>query len=597
MDRLKQLCREYFGPNASISRRLTGYRITLPSGSSAFFTNERFSDVQGGLEIWQPVIAVSGALWGTVAVGDTVENIARAMLCGQKLGIPVVPKGRTSWFGFVTDPPPAIPSPSGAYGDQVLDRSAARLRAAGLLGARYGDGIRFGSCWDTGEPLRYAGDDAENSIIGFGPTGSGKGVAEQVVALLEFTGSSFNIDPSGQLFMTVAPELLRRGIRVVPLMPFAEGFPPEVGTLAKQTRCLNPMDVLIPGSESFDADRAELGQLLKPQQEGTAQDPFFVLSGRGLTTLAIGCVKLYAHPSDQNLSEVYHKLGDFFRYARSLIGKSGMPRTISTPLRRWAAPMAEMDKTLRSIVETALADTAWLGDVAIERTLRTSSFAWKDLKDGDRPVAVFALLPVNKLESHKPLLTLLAGAALMGLSKSGRGKHRVLFTVDEAALLGYMPILQRGFAEARKRGVTLSVWFQNFHQAEAIYGPSWKNMLSGSDLQIWLRPRDLASAQFISAQIGNFTEVIPHFSHSPEPNGGYRETVGFGEHGRPVLFPQDILALPNHPEGKGSAAILIAPGRSKNALQIWARPWFDCPDLKGKGGIDAYHQHRMKGTR
>jgi type IV secretory pathway TraG/TraD family ATPase VirD4 len=59
-----------------------------------------------------------------------------------------------------------------------------------------------------------------------------------------------------------------------------------------------------------------------------------------------------------------------------------------------------------SIVETALAELSRLGDEAMERVLRTSSFAWNDLKEGARPVAVFVLLPVNKLESHKPLLTL-----------------------------------------------------------------------------------------------------------------------------------------------------------------------------------------------
>jgi type IV secretory pathway TraG/TraD family ATPase VirD4 len=298
-------------------------------------------------------------------------------------------------------------------------------------------------------------------------------------------------------------------------------------------------------------------------------------------------VKLYEHPAQQNLCEVYHKLGDVFGYASSLMGNPDMPRTISTPLRRWAAAGAERDRTLRSIVETALADLWWLGDEAIERMLRTSSFAWNDLKDSPRPVAVFVLLPVNKLGSHKALLGLCAGAALMGLGKTGRGRHRVLFTVDEAALLGHMPILQRAFAESRKRGITLSVWYQNYHQAESIYGPAWKNQLSGSDLQVWLRPRDLASATLISSEIGNYTEVIPHFSH-----GGGRESVSFSEQGRPVLFPQDILALPDHPSGRGTAAILIAPGRSKNALKIWARPWFDCPDLKHRGGVDAYHRHR-----
>src|SRR5262249_55914775 len=158
---------------------------------------------------------------------------------------------------------------------------------------------------------------------------------------------------------------------------------------------------------------------------------------------------------------------------------------------RLAAPFAEVDKTLRSIVETALAELAWLGGEAIERVLRTSSFNWDDLKNSARPVAVFVLLPVNKLESHKPFLTLCWGAALMGLGKSERGRHRVLLTVDEAALCKHMPILMRAFAESRKRGVALSIWFQDTYQAEDIYGKAWRTMLSGSDLQVFLRPRDL----------------------------------------------------------------------------------------------------------
>jgi hypothetical protein len=122
---------------------------------------------------------------------------------------------------------------------------------------------------------------------------------------MEFYGSQGYIDPSGQLFMTIAPELLRRGYRVIPIMPFTEGFPAEVVALAKQNRCLNPLDALLPG-ESFDADRAELAQLLKREEKGTGGDPFFSVSGRALITLAIGCVKLYSHPSEQTLPEVYH---------------------------------------------------------------------------------------------------------------------------------------------------------------------------------------------------------------------------------------------------------------------------------------------------
>jgi type IV secretory pathway TraG/TraD family ATPase VirD4 len=110
--------------------------------------------------------------------------------------------------------------------------------------------------------------------------------------------------------------------------------------------------------------------------------------------------------------------------------------------------------------------------------------------------------------------------------------------------------------------------------------------LSGSDIHIYLRPRDLASAEFISAQMGNRSEIVPHFSHSPGRGGKTQESVTFNEQNRPVMFAHDVMSLPN------GAAICIAPGRSKHALQIWARPWFDCPDLKHKGGLDPYHRHR-----
>jgi type IV secretory pathway TraG/TraD family ATPase VirD4 len=592
-----RLIRKHFGPRAKIVWRLRGgFLVKTRTGGKVVVTDREWKDLQGGQDVWEGVVGLYGDLGGRgVKVSGTAEHIAHALLAGRKLGVAVEACETKRFFGLLRTPPPALPSPSGAHGSQGLDSSEAALRAAGLLGPGRGEGIRVGACWETGEPLRYAGDAAENSIIGFGPPGSGKGVDFEIPAGLEFSGSQAYVDPSGQLFMTIAPELLRRGVRVIPIMPFTEGFPDEVVALAKQTRCLNPMDALTAG-EGFDADRAELAQLLNPEEKGTGGDPFFSLSGRGLKTLLIGCVKLYSHPAEQNLCEVYHKLGDVFGYARSLMGKPNMPRSISTPLRRWAAKGAETDRTLRSIVETALAELSWLGDEAIERVLLTSSFAWDDLKNGPRPVAVFVLLPVNKLESHKSFLTLCCGAGLMGLSKTERGKHRVLITVDEAALLGYMPMLQRALAESRKRGLQLSVWFQNIHQASAIYGhEAWRNLLSGSDLQIHLRPRDLASAEFISHEIGNYSEVIPHFSHGMGPGGRPQESVSFGEQGRPVLFPQEIMALPNHPSG-GSAAILIAPGRSRNALKIWARPWFQCPDLRHKGGVDAYHRHRGKGA-
>lgn len=594
----EDLIRECFGPTTKISSRFpfAGYKIKTPAGGTMIVTDLEFRNVRGGAHLYDGAARLAAALgWSHMLAKGTIEHIAHSQLSGKIVGLPVEAGETKRFFGLVKEPPPALPRPSGTHGSQGISWTDADLKACGLLGAGYGEGIRVGASQETGTPLRYAGEDAELSIIGFGPSGSGKGVAFQGPAIMEFHGSStapkgnsVTFDPSGQLFMICAPELLRQGVRLIPIMLFPEDFPAEVRALAKRSRCLNAMDPLKPHSPSFASDCFTLGHILRPDDSAhQGGDPFFKLSGGNLIAMLIGCVKLYAHPSEQNLSEVYHKLGDVFGYARA-IRKSHphLPRFIATQLQRWTAPLAENNKTLLSIVEQALSELAWLGEEAVQQVLLTSSFAWEDVKNSPRPVAIFFLLPVGRLESHKAFLSLFAGVALTELSKTERGRHSVLLTIDEAGLLD-LPILQRAFAETRKRGVQLSVWYQNTAQAAKRFGETGlNNMLSGSDLQIYLRPRHLAEAEFIAHQIGTYTEIVPHFSYAPGRDGKPQESVSFAEQGRPVLFAQDIMNLPKQ------TAIVIAPGRSKNALQIWARPWFDCPDLKDKGGIDAYHRHR-----
>jgi type IV secretory pathway TraG/TraD family ATPase VirD4 len=342
----KKLIRSCFPTIDGIERRwmFGGYKIRTKTGGTAILTSSGFMDIKGGNDLYEGVTRLGTALWGQITASGSIQHIAHSVAAGQTLNVSVEAAESKRFFGLIKDPPPALPRASGAHGSQGISWTDAELRAAGLLGAGFGEGIRIGASWDSGTPLRYAGEDAENSIIGFGPSGSGKGVCFQIPAGMEFNGSQVIIDPSAQLFSAIAPELIRRGFRVLPIMPFAEGFPSEIVALVKRTRCLNPMDALTPASESFAGHCAQLAQLLKSEEKGTGGDPFFTLSGRNLVTQLIGCVKLFSHPSEQNLCEVYHKLGDVFSYAREIMAKPNLPRFISTPLRRWFAPSAETNK-------------------------------------------------------------------------------------------------------------------------------------------------------------------------------------------------------------------------------------------------------------
>ena len=602
---LRELLEQHF-PTVESRFPFAGYFCKTALGGKVRFKSDGESwGYEGGADVRLAALRVMYTWNGGKPVrfySPSPKEIAAMQALGRSIGIEVEACAKEGLF--FDDAPPLLPVNSGAHGTQSLDWRDEHLRNAGLIGHEYGSGIRVGSSWETGAPLRYADEDSENHLLGIGSPGRFKGTAFEITAILESCGvqrgnedekdlrmSTVTIDPSGQLYSVCRPWLEKMGVRVIPIMPFTSGFPQWIVELGP-TRCMNLMDLIHPDTEDCPSECLQLAKLAQPRAEKNVGDPFFDLSGQSLIQLFIGCVKLYSHPSEQNLCEVFHKISDAFAFARSLINKPGMPRWIKSPLQRLAERGADQNRTLQSIVETARAKLSWLGDEAIERVLRQSSFGWDHVKNGPVPLAIFILLPVTKLDTHHEFLALAAGAAMMGLGASDRGKRKVLLTIDEAGILGWLP-LPKGYSELRKRGVALSCWFQSSEQIKKIYGQAAEELYAGSDLQIFLcPPGDLGTAESISKRLGTTTEILPHYSF--DPRGG--DNLSLSEHGRPVMFPQQLMGMPKKgPEGKpGTAAIVFTPGRSTNALKIWARPWFDDPELKDKGGIDPYHQHRAE---
>jgi hypothetical protein len=249
----RKLIRECFCRTTKISSRFPfeGYSIKTDTGSTAILTAREIKKMRGGSDLYDGAARLAKALgWERLlATGGSLEHAARFLLAGQAIGLPVGTASTRRFFGLIEDPPVALPRPSGVLGDQRLGWTNADLKQARLL-TRKCEGVRVGASWETGDPIRYAGDDAENNIVGFLAPGLGKGVAFQAPALMEFhgsagapRGSSFTVDPSGQLFMICAPELLRQGVRVLPIMLFPEDFPAGVRALAPRSRCINPMTV------------------------------------------------------------------------------------------------------------------------------------------------------------------------------------------------------------------------------------------------------------------------------------------------------------------------------------------------------------------
>lgn len=530
-------------------------------------------------EIFGAMIAIAGLLVALLFIGSILS-----WLFGTNEGI---------------TPPP----PSGNFGTQDVAWHDAELKAAGLIGAPYGHGIRCGYSWEasingggTKTVVRYCG---ENSLIGFGPPGAGKGTDFQIPAIIEFGsgggadtgGSMIVVDPSGQLTACTIEEVRKRA-RVIVLAPFSEGLPPGLTELIGVSRGYNPMPILLdPSSQSFESNASLLAEMVIPDETGrqSSESKFFVGRARGLVAGVMMQLMLNYPPEQQNLAEVCRIImgRKIFAFARAAMLQAGN-RFVKDRLAPYARPDAPGDKTINSILGTADNGLEFLSDRAVSRVVRTSSFRFADLKEGPRPTVVYVVLPVSRLDSSG-WFRMLVGAGLMELNATPRGKWPVMMMVDEAALLGRLSLIQRAYAESRKRGVQLYCWFQNTNQAASIYGdPDWKNMLSGSDIQLILPPRDLSTAKLASELGGQKTVVTHNYSYSDDPRSanGVRGNLGFGEVGRDVYTPHEVMALGRH------AALLFAPALSKNIIQIYRAPYWQDRELKKRVGDDPYHQHK-----
>jgi hypothetical protein len=147
----KKLIQEIAGGDADISSRLLGegYTLQLPSGGSMIVTPREFKQMRGGADLYEIAarLAVTMGWQNLIPSGGGIEHIAHVMLSGQNAGLPVEAGGTERFFGLIEDPPPVLPRPSGVFGSQELGWTVAHLRAARLLGWKYGEGLRIGSCW------------------------------------------------------------------------------------------------------------------------------------------------------------------------------------------------------------------------------------------------------------------------------------------------------------------------------------------------------------------------------------------------------------------------------------------------------------------
>ncbi len=441
-----------------------------------------------------------------------------------------------------------------------------------------------------GMVLDLGPDGNPGHALTFGATRSGKGVNVINVALLTYTGSVVAIDPKGELAW-ISGEFRRKiGQRVVILDPWDEvnkRYGSKVGVSEHITK-FNPLSGLDPTSDDFADDVAAIADALIIPSKNQG-DSHWTESARELVAGLVAAVVENA-PGVGSLREVREMLTAMDEdLAQSIVAlQAKNPDSIAgRKLRRFTKATQEISG-IRSTAET---QTALLDSEKLMNALETDEvpFDLEELAKGK--VTIYLVLPPDRLQTHGRWMRLLLTLTIRTIARQATPPPLpVLFMLDEMGTIGALSMIEQSYGLMAGLGIRLWGFLQDLPQLQRDYPLAWETFISNSSIIQVLNVGDQTTAKYVSEYLGNKTiEVNKGFSKHTRPNtensdpidpnrpksvltaalaraaGGMgHNATGFSQtevwepdlafHGRPLLFPWEVRAVPK------SASLIMVPG-------------------------------------
>ena len=326
-------------------------------------------------------------------------------------------------------------------------------------------------------------------------TRSGKGIGAIIPTLLDYQNSIICLDLKGENFAVTAKRR-KQFSDVYCLNPFA--------LLDIPTNSYNWLDAI----KITDADCIEKSEKLAALLVGRSPDNptenhfneqairllqgiiLFVCSDDDPTTRNICTVAKLIHniPLDDLCNYMSKKESEAFGVISS-IGNQFLNN--------------DNEKEKGSILSTAQRATNFLDNPNIRNTLEKSDFDISQLPD--KKMSIYLIMPQDKISDFSAYIRVFFDLAISSIvSRKERGKHEVLFLLDEVAQIGYLKSLADAVSFLRGLGGQLWFFYQSFPQLKNIYGKEANNIL-GNSTQIYYGCNDQETAELISRTLGKKT--------------------------------------------------------------------------------------------
>lgn len=248
-----------------------------------------------------------------------------------------------------------------------------------------------------------------------------------------------------------------------------------------------------------------------------------------------------------------------------------------------------VNETFSGIYQNATADTRWIANEAYAGLVAGNTFRTADLPRGK--LSVYLQVPDKALKATPAIARVVIGSLLNAMFEAdGAVNGRVLFALDEVALLGRMPELTTALTQGRKYRLSLHVFYQDDGQVEDVWGkPGKRTWYSNLSWRAYAAVSDIETAKEVSAACGEHGVVAA----SESRNRGWQAKLG-------EMGGTSSGASENKTEGKRE---LIKPGeilhdmradeqivlpRGAAPLRCGRAIWFRRKDMEGAVGANRF---------
>lgn len=403
--------------------------------------------------------------------------------------------------------------------------------------------------------------DGPEHILAFAPTRSGKGVGLVLTTLLSWLSSVLVLDIKGENWRLTSGWRAWLGHRILKFDPTA-----ETGSIR-----YNPLAEVRIGTGHEIADAQNIAvMIIDPDGKGLAD--FWAKSGYAWLTGAI-LYTLYKIRRDHNrvaslpdVDMVLTAVGagldgllkDMVEFQADTEAATRLIRSAAQEMKDRAA------QEQSGVHSSSKVDLSLYRDPIIAANIATSDFCLNDLMNGDRPAALYLIVPPSDIDRLRPLLRIILNLYMRRLMQNvgadGKPvyKHRLLLLLDEFTSIGKLEIFERSLAFMAGYGIKAFLIIQDILQLQGTYGRE-NGIMGNCHVRIAYAPNIIETAEVLSKLCGKTTIVQKKRTASKkalEVAGNVTDSVSGT--GRPLLTADECMRLRPPKKNKDETKIIRA---------------------------------------